>query len=61
VDTSDPAVRALVEQRDTLERQIAGLRLRKASMAEADYDAQLEKLLTALAVKTKELRDRGRK
>lgn len=61
VDTNDPAVRALVEQRDALERQIAGLRLRKASMAEADYDAQMEKLLTELAVKTRELREKARK
>ena len=61
VDTSDPAMRALVEQRDALEQQIAGLRLRKASMAEADYDAQMEKLLTELALKTKEIRDKAAK
>src|SRR5262249_12607527 len=36
VDTSDPAVRALVAERDAIEQQIAGLRLRKPSMAEAD-------------------------
>src|SRR5262249_25417179 len=61
VDTSDPAMRALVEQRDALEQAIAGLRLRKASMAEADYDAQMEKLLTELALKTKEIRDKASK
>jgi hypothetical protein len=57
VDTSDPAMKALVEQRDALEQQIAGLRLRKTSMPEAQYDSEMEKLLTALAVKTKEIRD----
>ncbi len=61
VDTSDPAVRALVEQRDAIEQQIAGLRLRKPSMAEAEYDAQMEKLLTELALKTKEIRDKAKK
>jgi hypothetical protein len=57
VDTSDPAMKALVDQRDALETQIAGLRLRKASMAEAEYDAEMEKLLTAIAVKTREIRE----
>jgi hypothetical protein len=57
VDTSDPAMRALVDERNALEQQIAGLRLKKTSMPEAQYDAQLEKLLTDLAVKTKAIRD----
>jgi len=58
IDTSDPAVRALVEQRDAIEREIAALRLMKPSMEETKYDAQMEKLLTNLALKTKEIRDR---
>lgn len=57
VDTSDPAMKALVDQRDALEQQIAGLRLRKPSMPEAAYDAEMEKLLTALALKTRDIRD----
>jgi hypothetical protein len=61
VDTSDPAVRALVEQRDALEREIAALKLMKPSMDEAKYDAQMEKLLTNLALKTREIRDRQTK
>ena len=60
-DTSDPEVRALVEQRDAIERDIAALKLMKASMDEAKYDAQMEKLLTDLAVKTKALRERQKK
>ncbi len=35
VDTSDPAMRALVDERDAIEQQIAGLRLKKGSMSEA--------------------------
>jgi hypothetical protein len=30
-------------------------------MAEADYNAQMEKLLTDLALKTKEIRDKAKK
>jgi hypothetical protein len=58
VDTSDPAMRALVDERNGLEQQIAGLKLKKASMPDAQYDAQMEKLLTDLALKTKAIRDR---
>jgi hypothetical protein len=61
VDTSDPAVRALVEERDAIERQIAALRLMKPSMDAAQYDAQMEKLLTQLALKTKAIRERQAK
>ena len=57
VDTSDPAVRALVDERDAIQKEIEGLQLRKASMDPAQYDAQMEKLLTSLALKTKALRD----
>jgi Peptidase C13 family len=57
VDTSDPAMRALVEQRDAIDKQIADLRARKASMPEAQYEAEMEKLLTQLAVKTREIRE----
>jgi hypothetical protein len=58
VDTNDPAIRALVEERDAIERQIAALRLMKPSMDASQYDAQMEKLLTALALKTRAIRDR---
>jgi hypothetical protein len=47
-----------VEQRDAIEREIAALKLMKPSMDEAKYDAQMETLLTNLALKTKEIRDR---
>ena len=54
---ADPALRALVEQRDALERQVAELRLRKDGTDPAVYDQQLEKLLTELALKTRAIRD----
>ena len=61
VDMNDPDVRTLVAERDTIERDIAALKLMKATMDEAKYDAQMEKLLTDLAVKTKALRERQKK
>ena len=57
VDASDPAARALIEERSAIEQRIAALKLMKPSMDEAAYDAQMEKLLTDLALKTKALRD----
>jgi hypothetical protein len=54
---ADPALRSLLEQRDALERQVNDLRLRKDSMDPAAYDQQLEKLLTDLAVKTRQIRE----
>jgi hypothetical protein len=54
---ADPATRALLEQRDDLERKVAELRLRKDSMEPAAYEQELEKLLTELALKTKAIRE----
>lgn len=60
--SADPALRALLEQRDALERQVNDLRLRKDGMDPAAYDQQLEKLVTDLAVKTRQIREiEGRK
>jgi hypothetical protein len=53
----DPALRALLEQRDTLERQVNDLRLKKDAMPAAQYEEQLEKLLTELALKSRQIRD----
>ena len=61
VDASDPEVKALLEGRDAIERDIAALKLIKATMDEAKYDGQMEKLLTDLAVKTRALRERQKK
>ena len=56
--TTDPATRALLEEQAALNRDIEALRLKKDSMDPAEYDRQLEKLLTDLALKTREIRDR---
>jgi hypothetical protein len=57
LDLSDPAIKALADEKDAIDREIAALKLKKNSMDEAQYDAQLEKLLTDLALKTKAIRD----
>jgi hypothetical protein len=46
---ADPATRALISQREALEREIGALKLRKESMAEEQYFDELQKLLVRLA------------
>ena len=57
VDLSDPAMKKLADEKDALDQQILALRLKKNTLPEAQYDAQLEQLLTDLALKTKTIRD----
>jgi hypothetical protein len=52
----DPALRALYVERRDLERRVESLRLLKDSMPPAKYTAELEKLVTDLALKTREIR-----
>jgi hypothetical protein len=52
-NVSNPALRAALEEKRQLEDQIAGLRLRKPSMPAEEYDKELEKLVTALALKSR--------
>jgi hypothetical protein len=54
---ADPKLRALVEERDALDRDIAALRQRKDRMNEAQYEQELEKLLTDLALKDRAIRE----
>ena len=48
-ELSDPNLRPLLDKRDDIERRIAALKDRKDEMAEADYTAELQKLLIELA------------
>jgi len=56
--TTDPAMRALLEEQAAINRDIEALRLIKDGMDPAEYDKRFEKLATDLALKTKEIRDR---
>ena len=53
---TDPKLRALHLERRELERRVEALRLLKESMPPARYADELEKLVTALALKTREIR-----
>ena len=53
---SDPKLRALYLERRDLERRVESLRLLKESMEPARYSSELEKLVTAIALKTREIR-----
>jgi hypothetical protein len=50
---ANPELRAALEEKRQLEDQIAGLRLRKPSIPSDEYDKELEKLVTALALKSR--------
>ena len=54
---ADPALRALYEERRAIERRVEGLKLLKTSMEPAKYASELEKLLTDLALKGREIRE----
>ena len=54
---SDPKLRALHLERRDLERRIESLRLLKENMDPARYASELEKLATAIALKTREIRE----
>jgi hypothetical protein len=54
---ADPKLRALHEERRALERRVEGLKLMKSGMEPARYASELEKLLTDLALKGREIRD----
>jgi len=53
---SDPKLRALHLERREMERRVEALRLLKDSMEPARYSSELEKLVTAIALKTREIR-----
>jgi len=57
--TSDPRIAALMAERQALESQVAAVRARKADMDSAPYDAELEKLLIAIAEKTAAIKAAG--
>jgi len=52
----NPKLRALVLERRDLERRVEALRLLKDSMPPARYTSELERLVTDLALKTREIR-----
>lgn len=54
--TADPELRSLVEKRDALEAQVNDHRLLKGVLDAAEYEQELERLLTELALATRAIR-----
>ena len=52
----DPKLRAVIAEQRELERRVEALRLLRGSMDPAKYTAELERLVTELALKTRERR-----
>jgi len=59
VSSGDPRVVALVAERKALEEQLEALRKRKETLPPAEYEAELERLLLAIAEKTAAIRAAG--
>jgi hypothetical protein len=57
----DPALAGLAAERQDLESRIAALKVLKGSMDPAKYAAELERLVTELAVKSREIREREKR
>jgi len=54
---ADPELRALLEAQQGLQTEIDGLKLKKELVPPAEYDQQMEQLLTDLAIKARAIRD----
>lgn len=59
VTATDPRAAALMAERQQLESQVAALRARKAQMESSAYEAELERLLLAIAEKTAAIKAAG--
>ena len=57
--SADPRIAALIAERQALESDVASLRTKKAAMTADAYDKELERLLLALAEKSKAIRAAG--
>jgi hypothetical protein len=58
-EVGDPALAQLRQERGEIERRLEALRTRKASLAAAQYEEQLEALLVELALKDEAIRRRA--
>jgi hypothetical protein len=54
---ADPELRKLVEQQESLQQQVENHRLQRERMEPAKYEAELERLLTELALVSRQVRE----
>jgi hypothetical protein len=59
--SADPEVQKLLARQQALTEQVDDLRRRQGSMPAAQFDSELEKLLTELAVVSRQVREREKK
>jgi hypothetical protein len=57
--SADPAVQALIDRREALNKQIDDLRRRQSSMPPAEFDSAFEKLILELSQVSAEIRKRS--
>jgi hypothetical protein len=57
--SADPRVAGLVAERQALESEVAALRAKKETLEPAAYERELERLLVAIAEKTRAIRATG--
>ena len=57
-ESSDPETQKLLARQQALTEQVDDLRRRQGSMPAAEFDSQLEKLLTELAIVSRDIRQR---
>lgn len=57
--TSNPELQPLIAKRQELTEQVDDLRRRRSSMSAADFDKEFERIVTELAVVSRDLRRRG--
>jgi hypothetical protein len=56
---TDPVLRRLYQEKADLERRVVQLRALRGQMEEARYEQELETLLVELALKNREIREKG--
>ena len=58
-DVTDPELLRLYQEKADLEARVRELRALRATMEEAQYEAELEALLIDIALKNREIREKG--
>ena len=61
IAVADPALQALLNDKNAIDQKIEALRINKGNMPEAEYEKQLDELLVQLATKNQQIKDQEKK